>query len=128
MKSNFLLPALAVVFAAFALSGCSNGQPRFKGVEAYKNTTEPNDYDKLPPMDPYSYGGTAYASGGLAPAASYGTGANDPFDGDPAHYVAMADRDGPDVPPVDWGDGHPLDTSGYIVVEPPKPIVETPEK
>ncbi len=103
MKGKTLV---ASIFAGAVLAGCQSGplegQPRFKGVEAYKSAVETNDYGKLGPMDPYSYGGTAYASGGLTPAASYGTGANDPFDGDPGHYEAMAQRNGPDIGAIDW--------------------------
>ncbi|MHB8635137.1 MAG: hypothetical protein ACYC96_01545 [Fimbriimonadaceae bacterium] len=122
MNGRTLLVAFALLCGGFVVSGCSNGQPRFKGLDSYENATTTNAYGPVAGMDPYSYGGTAYASGGREPAASYGTGANGPDDGDPAHYAAVA-TENKAAWPIDWsGDGKPLDSSGIIVPEPPKPI------
>jgi len=121
MNGRTLLFAVALICGAIATTGCSNGQPRFKGLDSYSNATTTNNYGPLPGIDPYSYGGTAYASGGLKPGVSYGTGAYGPFDGDPAHFAAVSADNGGDVWPIDWGNGK-VDSSGIIVPEPPKPI------
>ena len=126
MNGRILLIALSALCGGLSLTGCSNGQPRFKGLDSYANATTPNTYEKLPGIDPYSYGGTAYATGGTQPAASYGTGADGQFDGDPAHYAAIEAFNGSSSPPIDWaggaGDGKAVDTSGIVVPQPPKPI------
>ena len=100
MNGRTLILALVVIIGGFATSGCSNGQPRFKGIDSYQNATTTNAYAPVVGMDPYSYGGTAYATGGRAPAASYGTGADGPFDGDPSHYAKIAAFNG-----SGWPDG-----------------------
>ena len=123
MNGRTLLFALILACGAVATTGCSNGQPRFKGLDSYENATTTNPLGPVQGIDPYSYGGTAYASGGLAPGVSYGTGASDPFDGDLAHFVAVVAYNGGDVWPIDWGNGA-LDSSGIIVPEPPKPIAD----
>ncbi len=122
MNGRTLLPALALAFGAFAVSGCSNGQPRLKGLDAYANATMTNDYVPVDGIDPYSYGGTAYASGGTKPGVSYGTGAEGDMDGDAKHFRDIAGYNGANWP-VDWGTGY-LDSSGIVVPQPPKPIQE----
>lgn len=115
MNGRTLLLGMVVLVSAIATTGCSNGQPRFKGIDAYNNATETNQYGPVPGVDPYSYGGTAYATGGLAPAAMYGTGALGAFDGDPNHFAAIIQYNGDTVPPVDWGGGkNYTDTSGIV--------------
>jgi len=124
MNGRTFLFALALLCGGITTTGCSNGQPRFKGLDSYSSATSTNAYEPAKGIDPYSYGGTAYASGGLAPAASYGTDAEGPFDGDPGHYAAIDSVNGATWP-VDWaGDGKPLDSSGIVVPEPPRPIAE----
>jgi hypothetical protein len=121
MNGRTLLFALALLTGAIGTTGCSNGQPRFKGIDSYDNATTTNAYAPVQGMDPYSYGGTAYASGGTLPGVSYGTGAEGLFDGDPAHFAAVMAVNGGDSWPVDWGGGK-LDSSGIIIPEPPTPI------
>ena len=121
MNGRTLLATLVFAGAAAALTGCSNGQPRFKGLDSYNNATTPNDYRAVSGIDPYSYGGTAYASGGTQPGVSYGTGATGEDDGDAKHYAALFAHNGSNWP-IDWGGGA-VDSSGVVVPQPPQPIV-----
>ena len=121
MNGRSIFFASALFCGALSMTGCSNGQPRFKGLDSYTNATTTNAYEPVQGIDPYSYGGTAYASGGLAPGVSYGTGAGGPLDGDPAHFAALTAANGGDAWPIDWGTGA-LDSSGIVEPKPPIPI------
>lgn len=89
------------------LGGC---EPNLNGVNAYKAAETPNPAQTYV-MDPGSYAGDAYGSGGTKPGTSYGTGAKGNMDGNKAHYKAMEEVRG--TGPVDWTkpnphDNHPL--------------------
>ncbi len=80
---------LALLAGAMVLgTGC-----RFKSGESYMAATVPNSTAPYV-MDPYSYGGVSYATGGLRPNMSYGTGARGDLDGDPKFLSEMAARMG----------------------------------
>lgn len=70
MRTLVRLASFAAVAAS--VSGC-----RFKGYEAFSAATTPMNYTYPKKGDPYGYGGTADASGGLQPQAQYGTGAQE---------------------------------------------------
>jgi hypothetical protein len=77
MRSGFSKLAPFVVVALCAV-GCT---PRFKGGEAFVGATTPVDYaanrkaEGAWKGDPYAFGGTADASGGLEARTNYGAGA-----------------------------------------------------
>lgn len=72
------LVRILVLSSLVVVAGCS---PRFKGVEAFKTSSTPVDYQanrEKPDAwqgDPYANGGSANASGGLNTVTNYGAGA-----------------------------------------------------
>lgn len=78
--------------ALVAMAGC-----RIKSVDSYLTSTTP-DVPSAPVNDPYSFGGVAYASGGLTPQMSYGTGARGEFDGAPEYFTKMSRISGNKIP------------------------------
>ena len=65
--------AKPVIFlAAIVTLGISGGcMPHVKVVESYTSATEPNAKARGTTIDPYTYGGTASASGGTHAKSSY---------------------------------------------------------
>ena len=95
-----------VIISGFFVAGC---HPDFVGLNSYNAATTPNSY-KPYTMDPGSYAGYGFSSGGRAPGMSYGTGSQEgaydghPYCGDPGHYVRMAaiKKDQFGNGPVNW--------------------------
>ncbi len=68
MKAVYPLTPLAVLFCVSFVGGC---QPRIKSVESFESTMTPNPKATGATLDPYTYGGTAMASGGTQPQTSF---------------------------------------------------------
>jgi hypothetical protein len=81
MRMRNGLVRILVLTSLFAVAGCTESGLRFKGGEAFMSTTTPVDYkaNREKPTawqgDPYAFGGSANASGGLKTGTSYGAGA-----------------------------------------------------
>ena len=68
MKAVKPLLLVTVLTGIALLGGC---MPHIKVVESYESTTTPNDKASGKTIDPYTYGGTAAASGGTHTQSSY---------------------------------------------------------
>lgn len=127
---------------AWILTGCE--PPRIKSLESYTSATQPNpprDFKKAP-LDPYSYGGIAGATGGIDPRTSYGAMSGrrdiglDPLY-QPSKTVATPSQD--DSPEYLWPDAKKqpktpqhlasayLDKEGHLVA-PQGTLVENPPR
>jgi hypothetical protein len=96
---------------AAVIVGCE--RPRIKSYESIQSATLTNparDFKKAP-LDPYSYGGIARASGGRDPRTSYGSLARGDTDGVPELYSAT---------PPDLASKRKLDTLPIYLVPDPR--------
>lgn len=103
LSKRHLIQGIVFVGLLTALGGC---HPNFNGYNAFHSAETPIP-EQTYVMDPGSYAGNAYASGGTQPGTSYGTGAKGKHDGDKAHYAAMAALR--PQGPVDWTQPNPQD-------------------
>lgn len=97
MHGRALLLSRVLVLGALAwlVAGCE--PPRIKSKESIDSATltnPPRDF-MAAPLDPYSYGGIAGASGGRDPKVTYGAMAPGPFEGADAIYRVEITREDP---------------------------------
>lgn len=64
MKAAQMSRSVFAILAVAALAGCA---PRLKSEESFQSAMTPNNEATGKTLDPYTYGGTAMASGGLHP-------------------------------------------------------------
>jgi hypothetical protein len=65
-----MLALVALLVVGFGTVGC---KPRIKSLESNDAVMTPNPKASGQTIDPYTFGGTAKASGGTKPAATYAT-------------------------------------------------------
>jgi|GEM_PF-6826719 len=89
-----MVPLSRVALIALILPVLAGCHIEMRGDEAYKAANIQNSQAPVV-MDPGSYGGTSFASGGVAPGTSFGTGSTKEkydghtVDGNPSHYDQM---------------------------------------
>lgn len=102
MHGRALLLSRVLVLGAFAwlVAGCE--PPRIKSKESIDSATmtNPPRNFQAAPLDPYSYGGIAGASGGRDPKTTYGALARDENEGANDIYGGPRNNGAPDNSPI----------------------------
>lgn len=91
MSGRVSVSALVVVaLSSVALTGCERPRVKsYESIESATHTNPPRDFAQAP-LDPYSWGGIASASGGRDPGTSYGAMAPGTNDGATQIYKPLS--------------------------------------